>query len=355
MLTSVSFENFKSFAHLEIEDLSHVNIIGGKNSSGKTSILEGLFLYLDRNNPNMLLRQLNWRGVERVPIKQEILWNPIFHDFDINKTIKIHVEIKNSRETLEIKYLEKFKSKRPISLSTGKQQVLSTDRPDYEVKALDVKVRKGSFVTYDSKFMIGHDGFGFQVDQNRSKPIEGAFFGARNKSVLNEDAERYGILDIEGKHEEILDVLRIIEPNIRALSAVRIGDDTILHADVGLGKKMPITFMGDGLSRLLSFSLAIATNPNGIVFIDEIENGLHYSVMEKIWEAIYLASDKFNCQVFATTHSYECLNSAYKAASGIKNPPLRYVRIDRKKGEAKAKVYDFDKLETALNSEIEVR
>lgn len=57
----------------------------------------------------------------------------------------------------------------------------------------------------------------------------------------------------------------------------------MLYVDIGINKKIPMSFMGDGISRLTSILLAILTTKNGIVFIDEIENGIHYSVQNKIW------------------------------------------------------------------------
>ena len=59
-----------------------------------------------------------------------------------------------------------------------------------------------------------------------------------------------------------------------------------IHGDIGLPLLLPIPLMGEGLRRLLSLLLAIANLKDGIVLIDEIENGFHYSVHKKVWQAI---------------------------------------------------------------------
>ncbi len=128
-----------------------------------------------------------------------------------------------------------------------------------------------------------------------------------------------------------------------------------IYADIGLKQKIPVSFMGDGIARLLTFSLAIATNRGGVVFIDEIENGIHYSVMKNIWKALSEALLKFNCQLIATTHSYECVESAYKAVEENKNIDLSYVRLDKKGDKISGKEFSGETLSQALKSELEVR
>ncbi|MDI6791627.1 MAG: AAA family ATPase [bacterium] len=122
-----------------------------------------------------------------------------------------------------------------------------------------------------------------------------------------------------------------------------------------LTRKIPVAYMGEGVSRLLSIILAIATSGDGIVIIDECENGIHYSAMPKIWEAIALAARENNCQVIGTTHSYECLEAAYNGISGDLANDFSYIRIDRTKDKITAKYFDHDLLKVAIDTNMEVR
>ena len=87
--------------------------------------------------------------------------------------------------------------------------------------------------------------------------------------------------------------------------------------------------MGDGMSRILSLALAIASVPGGIVLVDEIENGIHHSVMEEVWKAVGAFARSYDVQLFATTHSYECIGAAYRAFDEDKEDELRLFRIQR--------------------------
>lgn len=88
---------------------------------------------------------------------------------------------------------------------------------------------------------------------------------------------------------------------------------------------------------------------------DECENGIHHSVMPKIWEAIAKAAREYNCQVICTTHSYECLEAAQEGISGELADDFSYVRIDREKNKRVAKCFDHEMLSMALKNNMEVR
>jgi AAA15 family ATPase/GTPase len=113
--------------------------------------------------------------------------------------------------------------------------------------------------------------------------------------------------------------------------------------------------MGDGLSRWLTFILAILRAENGLVLVDEIENGIHYSVMAKIWQALASLANQYNVQIIATTHSAECVRFAVKAFNNNIADDFRYYRIEKMKEETRAISYNHTTLEAALESELEFR
>ncbi len=113
--------------------------------------------------------------------------------------------------------------------------------------------------------------------------------------------------------------------------------------------------MGDGLLKLLSLILSISLNKNGIVLIDEIENGLHHSIMEKTWDIIISHAKKNNCQVIATTHSYECIKAANDGISAENTEDFKYIRLDRTNNKIQPKYFNHNTLLTAIQNNWEVR
>jgi predicted ATPase len=131
----------------------------------------------------------------------------------------------------------------------------------------------------------------------------------------------------------------------------------MIYFDIGIDRLIPIQIMGDGIIRLLSFLVTIANTENGVVLIDEIENGFHYSVLANVWESIYDAAKQYNAQIFATSHSYECVRAFNKIQSSklLKEDTLRLFRIEKNKDEFETFKYDSEVLESSLESNWEIR
>ena len=357
MITGLEVKGFKGLAHLFIPRLTSITLVGGKNNVGKTSLLEAVFLFFDRINPQMITNQFARRGVSVLPLEPDTMWAPIFHDYEMKKEISISVTSVNSTETMSIKFNPDYTPSMVRAKTTGQggqQLQIRTDQKPTPSYALDITYKmNGKKAT--SHLLMGIEGLGLHVDYMKALKTQAMFIASRSLINPNEDAERFGKLDIVGKQDAVIKILRIIEPNLKALSSVTMGNISMIHGDIGMNRKIPVSYMGEGVSKLLSIILAIANAKDGIVLIDEFENGLHYSVMEKIWEGIGSAAREFNCQVIATTHSYECLEAAYNGLSGDLKADFTYLRLDRIDDETKPKIFDFDMLKVAIDTNSEVR
>jgi len=129
----------------------------------------------------------------------------------------------------------------------------------------------------------------------------------------------------------------------------------MMHGDIGLGRLVPLPVMGEGMVRLASLVLAIGNVPNGVVLVDEIENGLHHSILPKVWQAIGEVARQFNTQVFTTTHSLECIVAAHRAFSESERYDFRLHRLERVNETIRAVTYDQETLEAAIETGLEVR
>ena len=115
--------------------------------------------------------------------------------------------------------------------------------------------------------------------------------------------------------------------------------------------------MGEGFNRLANLTLSIANSENGVVLIDEIENGLHYSVHVDVWKAIANAAREFKVQVFATTHSLEMIRAAHQAFKDDEPYDFRLHRLYRSQKTNQIDVATFkeDNIETAIDMNLELR
>jgi len=359
MISRLNIEGFKGINELEIPKLSRVTLLGGRNNVGKSSILEALFMFHDRLNPQMILRQFAWRGVSTIALNPESIWTPVFYDYNLDRKIIISATVNGDEEKMTIKFNPKYVPASIPAIVKGQKMEAAQIRTDQKPEpsaALDIIYDSRKMKNQMAHLLIGLNGLSLQLDNVAIEGRPANFLGARVPIDHSDEAQKFGQLDIRGELEKVVNFLRIIDPKLQSLSSVNVGAGiSLIHGNIGLSRKIPVAYMGDGVSRLLSFILAIANSKNGVVLIDECENGLHYSVMQKIWEAIAKAAHEYDCQVVGTTHSYECLEAAYKGISADLREDFSYVRIDRIDNKTKAKCFDYEMLNVAIETNTEVR
>jgi AAA15 family ATPase/GTPase len=122
------------------------------------------------------------------------------------------------------------------------------------------------------------------------------------------------------------------------------------------GTFLELSNFGDGLRSLFSIIIVLLTHKEKIVFIDEIENGIHYSLLDDLWEIILKISKEQNVQVFATTHSKECIESYARVAKKLEDEDVTYIKMSKQKdGSIYAGVREYKILENSISQDHEVR
>lgn len=353
MYKSISIYNFKALHKVENIRLNQITLIGGKNNSGKSTFLEAFFMYLDRRNVDLMNRQLGWRGITNIPIEPDLVWAPFFYQFDLQKTISIELlDEDNHIGRLSIKYKPDFSNKTPVFQESNPN---ITNQTSQNSKALMIKHETDSTEDERAHLLIDARGLGIVRDKNNNNLIPYAVIFPSRRRFESDDADRLGKLDLKNEQDKVIEILRIFEPTLKRLLSIKLGPHVVIHADIGSGRLIPIGLLGDGFCRSLSIILAIATNSNGVVFIDEIENGIHHSMLEGVWESIFKAAHTYSCQIVSTTHSYELIKSAVKKSFEVKYEDLSYVRFSKSGDSINAHQFTYSEISEALMSELEVR
>ncbi|GAA7928672.1 hypothetical protein HpBT085_00870 [Helicobacter pylori] len=115
------------------------------------------------------------------------------------------------------------------------------------------------------------------------------------------------ILDDNQLEKELNQSLNQFDKNIQA---IRFNANNQLKLEVkNIKEKVPLSMFGDGLMKYLHIVSAFIANNATTIYIDEVENGLHFSCMrlllEEIIDFINNNNKDHNLQVFMTTHSQE--------------------------------------------------
>ncbi|HKW86465.1 MAG TPA: ATP-binding protein, partial [Nitrospiraceae bacterium] len=338
MYTSISIENLRGFETISTSDFRHFNLIGGKNNSGKTTLLEGLFLLTGAVRPNLAININAFRGLATFRFDQspqgERPWDAAFRDYRTELTIRLTAWDRAKKKRTVTIQQESLKTVPVVPSSTESKDTRGVTGFPYALRLLHTYDRKKSSV------LLRLSAESPIIEPNLPIPMPCIFVMPRQLGPSKEEAERLGKLQVIKGEEVLINALRTIEPRLKSITVVQKGNEPILHADIGKPRLMPLNLMGGGITRLTTILLSIADAPDGLVLIDEIENGFHYSSLTGVWRAIRELAIMTRTQIFAATHSMECIMAAHKVFSSVKNYDLSYHRIDRKDGTATVKHYD---------------
>jgi len=358
MITDVLIRNFKCFKSLTVPELGRITLISGRNNVGKTALLEALFLFLDQRNPTTVLNQYSRRGIKQITLTTEAIWGPIFCDYAMDGEILISLTKNGNHEQVTVRFNREFAPPPSMTVQTEERQISTDEKPTILAVEIEHTTKSGE------KIILYH----FCDPNNQSRPTVvsktipskipiqlASFLPSKEHNPPGEIAKQFSNLARQDRENEAVEFLRIIEPRLENLKIITEGPNSLVHGKLkGLTRTLPINFMGEGMEKLLALIVAITHSPNRIILLDEIENGLHYSILPKIWEALGKALRKYDCQLITTTHSYECLQAAHEGLSELPED-FRYIRLHRKDKEISAKLSNYDMIGTAIKTNLEVR
>ena len=345
MLERLHIRNYRVFNDLKIDLLSRINLIAGKNNSGKTSLLEAIFLLSGGGNPKAAIHS---RGIgsDLGPATGETLWKLMFSELDIDRSIEITGHYKTLGQlTLKIS----LEQPRTTEISLGRTGGAYSNSDAYEW-ALVFRYTDPKGQHFESRMQRKKDTF-----EIKPIPFNLAFEAMILPSEIEDPQESARLLGRLRKHKQgqvLLEALQVIEPRLQSIEDNSSSGTPMIWGDIGLPELIPLSAMGEGMTRIAGLILAIASTPGGVVLADEIENGLHHSVLPEVWKVVYTAAKQFNTQVFATTHSFECVEAARKALGA---DGFLLHRLEANGTENRCVTYEPEEIDVALRHNLEIR
>ncbi|MDP3063753.1 MAG: AAA family ATPase [Chloroflexota bacterium] len=362
MYTAFTVKNFRGFRELTVGPLGRVNLIAGKNNVGKTALLEALWWHSGPDLPDIGMRVDAFRGLP-LHDPQEFLWD-LFLGFDPHTTIELgavgdwgdglrqlRVTIRE-RKTTRVALGEEavgggLRSSDPAA---GAREELALEYIDETGNAF---ASRGWRIVQQAGLIV-QEGMEKEQQNVPGRPVS-VYIPARRPPKPDEDAGRFGKIQVAGAEARIIEILRHVDSRINRLLIIPIRDVPVVHADIGLPRLIPLPLLGDGMARLLSLAVSFDTAKGGLLLVDEVENGFHYTVMKQVWASIAELARVYDVQVFATTHSEECVRSAHEAFQEKSPYDFRLHRLERVDKDLRVVTYSQQTLGAALEAGIEVR
>ena len=367
MINKIELQNFRGFKSFAAP-LTPITIFGGKNNSGKTSLLEAIVFLYTHNDSNCFMRMNYLRHMNDQPLYTSArLWEPLFYNFDTKN--KLSIILREDQFADEI--FDLFRGENAVSdsnLTNIKNNFVNTGMLQQNY-SLRFAYRSGDINESGSYEIVANDSnqympnfnpifINYDPQNNREKYIMQNVFFFKPETMLNHNnlAQWFGQLLLHGKNDLVVKALKIFEPGIKDLQTIVQGAYGYLYAIFADGRKLPVSYMGDGMNRMLNILLGILSNPGSTVLIDEIENGFHYSMYQKLWELIGKAAMENSCQLIVNTHSRDLIQGAVDGLHAVGySDKLSYNRLAKNDDSIEAKVFDSELIAYALKAEMEVR
>ena len=355
MINSIELKNFRGLEHLKLSDLAQITLLTGRNNAGKSSVLEGIFLFMDHSAAESFGKINNFRGIIS-STSPSSLWEPAFYKLDTKKPLIISTVLDGKQCDLRYERDDDFI---PVdsngNIQSAFSQFAAATRSTFTLKFH----YNESGYTENGYFSINDTGLfrtvSTSVANNQIKLLSATRFVNPNTRDDISVATWLGQMELKGEKQRIVELLKAIEPDISDIITISNQGQIQLYVKVR-NQLLPIRLAGDGLNRLLYYVLAILENPNSILLIDEIDAGFHYSALPNCWRLIAAAAKESGCQIICTTHSYECIKSALEAISAVdmSNNFCLY-RIERTAKGNQAHRYNEDLARFAIDAHMEVR
>lgn len=337
-LDSLEIHRFRAFEHLRIERLGRVNLIVGRNNVGKTCLLEALQFYAHQGWPEIawLILEARDEGRRTKPLTSRSVENLRY---------LFHGRPKLTPHLLPIQIGPIDSPQKNMFVSLG-WNIDSSELLSIQVH-LDNK-------NYDYKL----DGSGVRFQESELSQCVYVSADGLQEDEISNYWEQVALTNLE---EKVIKALRIIAPQVERVNVINNRFNTKEWEPVPIVKvsgsddPIPLRSLGEGMNRMLGIALALVTAKDGILLVDEVESGLHYSVQPDIWRLIFEVAHRLNVQVFATTHSWDCLTAFQEAAKEDEQDEGVLIRLTEKRGRIVADLFDEDELNIVAREGIEVR
>jgi len=333
MLTRLEIENFRSFKQLTVDPLKRINLICGKNNSGKTTLLEALFALPRPGNGSKMLDMPEPFRVSSANVRENEDW--LVYGKDESAVIKITGWGWPNALPIGVEYYQDAQKAEVRTSSINRSSVMLAGAPC-------------------RPWLISRGNGRWPPDTDTAqKGLKVAIFST-DFAHSDKAARDFSRIILKRKKGQVIEWMSQVEPRLTAIESLQIDNHPPrLYADVGLSEMIPVAYLGQGVGRLISIYAEIFAEDANVLLIDEIENGLHHSVMQTVWKGLAVAAREGGVQIFATTHSWECILAANGSIPS--DDDFQVIRLDRIGDTIKPTIMDRETITTAEDLGWEMR
>ena len=347
LLSSFKAVRYRGIDGLSLPRLTAANLVTGVNGVGKTALLEAMWLFIGRYRPALLWSEHVHRSGNQVLDPIDELANGMLelHGVELGEVHKLQACFENASDM-----------GRPIAIGGTAQERLTQLSVAGRIDTfLDGKLAKGNIAGMQPTPWGGVLHENPASPPNRPKCIISCAESQIGRS--GEYLQHYSDLTRKESKQKLIDAVGMVRPSIRNIEILTDEDgESYLWASTTDGGRLPLGDLGGGVVRACRLFLNFFASRDGVLLVDEMENGIHHSVLQDVWERARLWMHEWNVQLVATTHSAECIEAAMTAFEDAPEElSIHKLFANEETGEVEAITFSGESLEGARNLDLEVR
>jgi predicted ATPase len=331
MIHSVKIAGYRGLRELSMAGLGRINLLVGRNNSGKTSVLEALYLLATNGDPQAIWKVLSRRGEQITeapppgrPFYQEVEPRHLFHGHSIGVGTRATLETFNGApdRSLSFEVTEENREANPALYAQLQPQLEGVAGPRFAIQLLGNPKASAPLLPLNGRGGLRQDVFQLLVNMAANSPGGSALgrhqYLTTDSLTVAEIQALFNSISLSPLEDQVLKALRFIEPTIERIAAtggiVFQGQGWPTRGGLkvkltNLDEPVPIGSLGEGTWRMLALAISLTSAKDGVFLVDEVDIGLHHTVMQSMWKFVADCAREFNVQVFATTHSEDCIRS----------------------------------------------
>lgn len=370
MLRDLRISGFRGFREFAMSGLGRVNLLVGTNNCGKTSVLEAIhMLSVPGTAVPLWLAQTRRGEFVETPTEMQIDIAHVVHGHTLSEGLGFEIagDGRGGKRELAVALVARDPSTKDVEGDDDSGDPLTPSEAGF-VSPMSLRLRwSGTSARKELELPLTR--WGRLRDRTYrthylSRGVPGSEVRGAVAFITAEGMNRDRVIAmfesvvLTPDETTVLQALRTIEPTIERIASIG-GYQRQFSRDVrgGLammvaGRRIPIGSMGDGIWRLLGVALALVNARGSVVLVDEIDTGLHYSVLVDMWRLVLETARSLDVQVFATTHSRDC----YEALAAVTEPGRTEISLQRiERGKVEAVAFSELEIRQAAERGLEVR
>jgi len=358
-IKNIEIKNFKCFEDFKAEGFGRVNLIGGKNNVGKTAFMEACYLSTSDKTKNLFGKLLE------IKTHRDIINNLLLkssREEDIQQLIK---------ENINIEIFIKGKGGEDLKVEEDSEGNVHQTHTEWEDGKIKIEIINNKINIFTKYTQLNLTGYNLNEQYYYGAPSIYSYSELTNKLNLSFDSTKQkfslnfispysnsnqelvniiGQSKLDSKYNELNKYLSTVF-NVSLIDIIK--NKPMLKTD---NQFQELSHFGQGIKTFINIVSSMLLLKDNIIFIDEIENGIHYTNLDKLWEIILTISKEQNVQVFATTHSKECIESYARVAKRMKETDIKFLSLYRSKNnELKSITFDYEKIQDRIELDLDNR